>query len=431
MRYLSTRGGGAPASFEEALFRGLAEDGGLYLPERLPALAPSFWADLAGRSTSDVALALLAPYVPEVPAAALRAIVDDALDFELPLRRLEGDLYVLELFHGPTLAFKDVGARVMARLMSFFLARRRRRITVLVATSGDTGGAVAQAFHGVAGTRVAVLYPRGRVSPLQERQLATLGGNVRAFAVAGSFDDCQRLTKEAFADGELRRAMQLTSANSINVGRLLPQAIYYALAVAALGGEAPLFAVPSGNFGNLCAGLIAHRMGLPARGFLAATNANDVVPRYLAGEPYAPRPSLPTLSSAMDVGAPSNFDRILALYGGDRRRLQRDVAGSAHDDDATRRAIAEVYARTGRVLDPHAAVGYLALSPAVARRGGPGVLLATAHPAKFLEVVEPIVGPIPLPSALARWQRLPVNAEPLANDLEALRRALLAWPSSP
>ncbi len=434
--FVSTAGRAPRAGLAEAVRRGLAPDGGLYFPRRLEHLPPAFFAELAGmdlaESASRVAEHLMAG---ELEGGALRRIVREALDFPIPLVALTERLRILELFHGPTLAFKDVGARFLARLLAETSGGARtgeRTLTVLVATSGDTGGAVAQAFFGVAGTRVAVLYPRGQVSPLQERQLATLGGNVRAFAVDGAFDDCQRLVKAAFADRELAGRLDLTSANSINVGRLLPQVFYYVHAagqLAADGVDDPLlFVTPSGNFGNLTAGLIAKRLGLACR-FVAATNVNDAVPEYLETGVYTPRPSRRTISNAMDVGDPSNFVRILHLYGGDLDALRADLSGRRYDDAATRRAIAGVDREHGYLMDPHTAVGVLAARDALAGDlDSVAVVLATAHPAKFREVVEPVVGrEIDLPPRLAERLDHPLLSEPLANDAGELKRRLLDW----
>ena len=443
MRFVSTAGESPATSLADALRLGLALDGGLFVPEELPTLPAAFFAGLPGRSLHETASAaaehlLGADFEPRV----LRSIVADALDFEIPLVRLTGgrhaeDVRILELFHGPTLAFKDVGARFLARLLSHTRedspAAGRRELTILVATSGDTGGAVAQAFFGVEGTRVAVLYPRGKVSALQERQFTTLGGNIRAFAVDGTFDDCQRLVKQAFADHELHRKLGLTSANSINVGRLLPQIFYYLHAAAQLaaedGGREIVFSTPSGNFGNLTAGLMAKRLGLACR-FVAATNVNDVVPEYLATGVYQPRPSRRTISNAMDVGDPSNFARIEHLYEHDVDALRADVRGRWYDDGATRRAIAEVDRDHGYLMDPHTAVGYLALRDVLA--GEPeetvGIVLATAHPAKFRDEVEPVVGrEIELPPQLAERLDEPVLSEELANDVTELKRRLGEW----
>jgi threonine synthase len=431
VRFVSTAGKCPPADLATALLQGLAPDGGLYLPECLPAYPGGFFRRPA-TTMADAGLALLGPFLDEVPADVARRLVADALDFDVPLVELEDGVHVLELFHGPTLAFKDVAARFLARFLAWLARGSERPLTVLVATSGDTGSAVAQAFLGVAGTRVAVLYPRGKVSPLQEKQFTTLGGNVEALAVDGVFDDCQRLVKAAFVDRELQERLFLTSANSINVGRLLPQMVYYVHAVAQLGAGAPspLISVPSGNFGNLTAGLLAKRLGMPAARFVAATNVNDVVPEYLESGVYAPRPSRATISNAMDVGDPSNFARLLALYGGDAAALRRDLRGSRHDDDATRRAIREVYARTGYVLDPHTAVGYLGLKESQAGAGAdrPGIVLATAHPVKFREHVEPLIGrAIEVPERLARCLERESRARPLAAELSELKAFLLDW----
>ncbi len=456
--FLSTAGEAPAATLAEAVRHGLAPDGGLYLPRELPPLPPSFFARLGGmelaESASRVAEHLLGA---DLEPAVLREIVSDTLSFPIPLVRLTDRIRVLELFHGPTLAFKDVGARFLARLMARTRSGERAHsraplrqdpghcgddtLTILVATSGDTGGAVARAFFGVAGTRVAILYPRGKVSPLQERQFTTLGGNVRAFAVDGTFDDCQRLVKEAFVDRELQARLALTSANSINVGRLLPQIFYYFHAAAQLAADERrrplLFSTPSGNFGNLAAGLIAKRLGLACR-FIAATNVNDVVPEYLESGVYSPRPSARTISNAMDVGDPSNFARILHLYAQNLGALRDDLTGRRYDDAATRRAIAEVDSEHGYLMDPHTAVGYLALRDHLAAedstspRSGAGetlgIVLSTAHPAKFGEVVEPVIGrQIELPPQLAERLEEPVLSEPLASDVAELKRRLLDW----
>jgi threonine synthase len=369
---------------------------------------------------------ILQPFVDELAGDALLAILEDALSFPIPLVEVEPGICALELFHGPTLAFKDVGARTMARLMAA-LFQGENPLTILVATSGDTGSAVGHAFHEVPHTRVVILYPRGRISPTQEAQLTMFNGqatNVRAYATAGSFDDCQRLTKTAFADPVLSRRANLTSANSINIGRLLPQMIYYAHAAGQLAARAPfVFSTPSGNFGNLTAGLMAKRMGLPIARFVAATNANDVVPQYLATGRFEPRPSIHTVANAMDVGNPSNFDRLSWLYGGDRDAMCRDVTGSRHGDDEVRATIRKVYDERGYLLDPHSAIAYLGLKSQVVSgvsRTSPGVFLATAHPAKFAEIVEPIIGraiekPRPLVDALATPRTiLDVDATPEA-----------------
>jgi threonine synthase len=430
MRYLSTRKAAPAVRFTKALVEGLAPDGGLYMPERLEPLPTELLANLAGTGLAAIAAAVGRTYFDDLPESDLAAILADALSFDTPLVRLGDGTLVLELFHGPTLAFKDVGARTMARLMAAARAEGEGPLTVLVATSGDTGSAVAHAFWRVPQTRVVVLYPAGRVSALQERQFTTLGQNVHPLAVRGSFDDCQRLAKEAFGDRDLKARTRLTSANSINIGRLLPQMFYYFRAVAQLAPGVPpaLFSTPSGNFGNLTAGLMAERLGLPCAGFVAATNVNDVVPEYLATGRFSPRPSVPTLSNAMDVGHPSNFDRILWLFGADRDALRQHVQGSRHDDAETIAAIRGVYHDTGYVLDPHTAVGFLGLRRGLAAARGPvsGIVLATAHPAKFREHVEAAIGEaIPLPERLLRCLNAPTHEIPMEPTLEALRAYLV------
>jgi threonine synthase len=421
MRFVATRGG-EPASFTTALFEGLAPDGGLYLPETIEPWSADELARLPRRTLTEIGLRAMRPFTRgAVDPATLEAVVVDALNFPIPLVEVEPNVFALELFHGPTLAFKDVGARVMARLMAS-LHRGDDPLTVLVATSGDTGSAVAHAFHRVPNTRVVILYPDGRVSPTQEAQLTMFNGergNVRAYAVAGSFDDCHRLTREVFGDADLRRRMRLTSANSVNIGRLLPQSIYYFHAVAQLHGlagqggasSAPtdiVFSTPSGNFGNLTAGLLAKRAGLPIERFVAATNINDVVPAYLETGRYAPRPSVTTLSNAMDVGHPSNFERMRWLYGGDLEAMRCDIIGCRFTDDDVRETIKHVYEERGYLLDPHGAIAYRGLK---ALDGPGGIFLATAHPAKFAEIVEPIIGraiekPAPLAQALSQPQHI-------------------------
>jgi threonine synthase len=422
---ISTRGG-APVAFRQALLAGLAPDGGLYVPETLPALDEQQWAGLRGASMADIGAAMLGPLLrDEIAAGDLQALLGDALTFPVPVVRLDEQLAVVELFHGPTFAFKDVGARVLARLMSHFHDVGQPPLTVLVATSGDTGGAVAQAFHGVPRTRVVVLYPHGQVSAVQEAQFTTLGGNVTAVAVQGTFDDCQRLAKQAFADPALRERAHLTSANSISLGRLLPQMIYYAHAVLQLeSGARPVITVPSGNFGNLAAGLMAQRMGASIARFVAATTVNDTVPRYLASGRVEPRPSVSTLANAMDVGDPSNLERIRWMFGNDVDAIRAVVSASVHTDNDVRRGIRELDARYGYVADPHTAIAYLgaAEDPGPPGDGAPGRLfLSTAHPAKFGDVVEPIIGrPVPIPAPLAEAMRRPRQVTRIEPRLAAL-----------
>ncbi|HTM05242.1 MAG TPA: threonine synthase [Vicinamibacterales bacterium] len=416
MQWISCRGQSPPVSFVDALFAGTAPDGGLYVPERIEPLSPGLLGRLCHASLVEMATVVGSHlFQGEISEATFGALVADALNFDVPLVQVTDRIWALELFHGPTLAFKDIGARVQARLLYHFTDGTP--LTILVATSGDTGSAVAQAFYGLPDTRVVVLYPEGQVSDLQEAQMASLGGNIRAVAIQGTFDDCQRLVKTAFADDDLRKHVWLTPANSINVGRLLPQVFYYfqllklaghvvaANLQAGLGptGQGPIISVPSGNFGNLTAGLIAKRIGLPVRRFVAATNLNDTVPKYLQSGDYRPQPSVRTIANAMDVGTPSNFERIQWLYGHDFEAIRRDIGGAVFDDATVRTEIADVERKHGYLLDPHGAIGWLALKQAMAQApaDASGVFLATAHPAKFREVVEPVIGrPVPLPPAL-------------------------------
>lgn len=445
-------------TFQEALFLGQAPDGGLFVPADLVPLASDQLRAMAGKSFAERSFVVARHFLgDEIDEDVLRQVVHDALDFPVPLRPLEPGVHMLELFHGPTCAFKDVGARFMARMMSALRPDADAPLTVLAATSGDTGGAVAHAFHGLPGVRVVVLYPLGRVSPRQEAQFATLGGNVAAVAVRGAFDDCQRLAREAFNDRALCAAHGLTSANSINIGRLLPQVFYYVHAWAELtAGEAMaerelVVSVPSGNFGNLTAAVTARTLGVPISRLVAATNANSVVPDYLTTGGYRPRPSVSTLSNAMDVGDPSNFRRISHAFRGDLAAIRAVLAGSAWTDDQTRECIRELWRERQVVLCPHTAVGLLGLRQELARReavkggavladepgfsrarpkrskplGAEGIVLGTAHPAKFAEVVEPLTGqPIPVPAGLSQAMELPrrsVIAEPkLAALIEIL-----------
>jgi threonine synthase len=417
--FVSTRGSG-PVSFTEALMAGLSPDGGLYVPESIGGVgAPGAEAGTFAAVAGWVARAMLGDGVAE---DVLAAVVKEALDFPVPLVEIEDGVHVLELFHGPTLAFKDVGARFMARAM-VRLAPAAALRTVLVATSGDTGGAVASAFHGLDGYRVVALFPLAGVSELQRRQMTTLGGNVVAVGVRGSFDDCQRLTKLALADPGARDELGLTSANSVNVARLIPQSFYYVAAALALGWRArPVtFVVPAGNLGNLCAGLLAKRAGMPAARFVAATNANDAFPEYLRTRRFSARTSVRTLSTAMDVGDPSNLERIRWLYRARPEALFTDVLGARRSDDETLSTIAEVHGRTGYVLDPHTAVAYGAWHEHARAGEGPGVVLATAHPAKFPDVVEAATGErLPPPEPLARVLDAPERYRTIEPDVAAL-----------
>lgn len=445
MRLISTRGGrgGRTWSFREALFLGQAPDGGLFVPVSLPRLPSSQLDAMRGRSFAARAYALAVHLLgDEVPEASLARATQRAFDFPIPLVSADPQAstrprtHVLELFHGPTHAFKDVGARFMAQMMTVLRPGETNRTTILAATSGDTGGAVAQAFFGVPGTHVVVLYPKGRVSPAQEAQFCTLGGNVTAVAVEGAFDDCQRLARQAFGDQAMCAEAGLTSANSINVARLLPQMFYYAHAWAELADagheDDMVFSVPSGNFGNLAAGLMARAAGIPIAGFVAATNANRVVPDYLASGTYEPRPAKSTISTAMDVGDPSNFARILHAFDGDLGALRKVVAGSSWTDDETRECIRQEWRDRRTVLDPHTAVGLLGLRRELAGRAqAAGVALATAHPAKFAEVVEPLTGrSVAMPEAMERLLDLPRRSVTAPPRLDALRDILATIPNA-
>jgi len=402
MKWISTRGGSPPITFIDALFAGTAPDGGLYMPERLDPLPAGTVDRLRGADIVEIGTTIGVHILKdEITRQALEPLIREALDFPVPVVKVTDRISVLELFHGPTMAFKDVGARVQARLLHHFTDGTP--LTILVATSGDTGSAVAQAFHRVPDSRVVVLYPEGQVSDVQEAQMASLGDNITALAVRGTFDDCQRLVKQAFADDDLRSHVWLTPANSINLGRLLPQVFYYFLLAGVDGGQGPVVSVPSGNFGNLTAGLIAKRIGLPIAQFVAATNVNDAVPEYLESGVYEPRPSIATVANAMDVGAPSNFERVQSLYNSDLMALRQDIVGFAYEDTQVIAEIGHVYREHGYLLDPHSAIAWLALQDRlVDQPDACGVLLATAHPAKFREVVEPAIGrSIELPRALA------------------------------
>ncbi len=393
MNYFSLNDKSQNSNFENAVLKGLAPDRGLYFPQEINKLPPSFFENFKSKSKYEIAFEVIKGYVgDEIPEAELKQIIATTLDFEFPMVELTEDTSVLELFHGPTLAFKDVGARFMAGCLGYFIKRDNLgKITVLVATSGDTGGAVANGFFDVEGIEVVILYPKGKVSLIQEKQLTTLGRNITALEVDGVFDDCQEMVKLAFLDEEIQEKRRLTSANSINVARWLPQMFYYFLAYQQLmeKDKKLVFSVPSGNFGNICAGLLAREMGLPIDQFIAANNVNNVVERFLQTEKFEPRSSIQTLSNAMDVGNPSNFVRILELFQNKFGNLREVLSGYSFDDTATSEAIAEMFKKTGYVMDPHGAVGYLGLKSFLKENNGfHGTFLETAHPVKFLDTVE-------------------------------------------
>lgn len=429
MKYYSTNHTAPEVALGEAVVRGLAPDRGLYMPERIEKLPRSFYEGIASMSFHEIACRVAEAFFGEdIERETLRKIVCDTLNFETPVVRVEPGIYSLELFHGPTLAFKDVGARFMARMLSHFIGGDSGRVTVLVATSGDTGSAVANGFLGVEGIDVVVLYPKGKVSEIQEKQFTTLGKNITALEIDGTFDDCQRLVKSAFLDRELNERFRLTSANSINVARFLPQAFYYFNAYAQLrrAGENGdiVISVPSGNFGNITAGLFAKRMGLPVKRFIAANNSNDIFLQYLITGVYTPRPSVATLANAMDVGDPSNFVRVLDLYGKSIDAIRADISGARYGDDRIRTILADTLKRTGYLLDPHGACGYQALKEGLAP-GETGVFLETAHPAKFKDTVEPIVGqPVPVPQRLAEFMKGRKLSVELPSDFDTFKQFL-------
>lgn len=428
MRFISTGSSRHATSLEEAITHGLAPDGGVYLPETVGRLSAPFLTSLSTLSRQEICEEMAYTFLGgTLEKEVIRSLVEESVNFGAPLVELSPTLYALELFHGPTLAFKDFGARFMAALTMYLRRNTTRKLTILVATSGDTGGAVGQGFYGREGVQVVILYPSGCISELQEKQLTTMGGNVMALEVAGSFDDCQRLAKTAFADKELGDRIDLTSANSINLGRLIPQSFYYALGVQQLGlspSEEVTFSVPSGNFGSLTGGIFARRMGIPIKRFIAATNANDVVPEYLKSGVYTPRPSVRTLSNAMDVGTPNNFARILSLHGGDIERVREEICGTSATDIETSEAIREVFTKYNYVVDPHGAVAYLGAKRE--GRGEPVIFLHPAHPAKFADTVRQVVGEaLVVPEVVKETLQKEKRAVPLDNSYDRLRELLL------
>ena len=424
--YYSTNGQAPRADLRKAVVKGLAEDRGLYMPERISRLPEGFFRSMNARSFVENSIAVAEAFFGEdIPSAELQRIVSETLSFDCPVVEVEPGIYALELFHGPTLAFKDVGARFMARMLRHF-TDGAGEINVLVATSGDTGSAVANGFLGVEGIRVFVLYPKGKVSPIQECQFTTLGRNITALEVDGTFDDCQALVKAAFMDAELNSSMQLTSATSINVARFLPQAFYYFWAYAQLGGT-PVCCVPSGNFGNICAALFGKRMGLPIKRFIAANNANSVFYEFLQTGEYRPRPSIQTIANAMDVGDPSNFARIWDLYGHSPEAIRADISGATYSDEQIAETIRDCYARTGYLLDPHGACGYRALKESL-QPGETGFFCETAHPAKFKDTVERIIGaPVAIPDRLAAFMKGTKQAVALPKDFCSFKEFLLTF----
>ena len=430
MKYYSTNHQAPLASLGEAVVRGLATDRGLYMPERINPLPQEFFDGIADMTFQEIAYRVADAFFGEdIPAEDLRHIVYDTLAFDAPVVHVDGNIHSLELYHGPTLAFKDVGARFMARLLGYFTKNEEKKVNVLVATSGDTGSAVANGFLGVEGIHVYVLYPKGKVSTIQECQFTTLGQNITALEVDGVFDDCQRLVKSAFMDAQLNAHMRLTSANSINVARFLPQAFYYFYAYAQMKrqGKADglVICVPSGNFGNLCAGLFAHRMGLPVKRFIAANNRNDIFYQYLQTGEYRPRPSVQTIANAMDVGDPSNFARILDLYAHSHEAISNLISGATYTDGQIADTVATTYSRTGYLLDPHGACGYRALAEML-QPGEQGIFLETAHPAKFRDTVEAIIkAEVAIPEKLQAFMRGTKQSVPMTADFADFKAYLM------
>jgi threonine synthase len=396
MQYFSTNNNSPKVNFKEATINGQAPDKGLYFPENIPVLDNDFIDNINQYSNEEIAFNVIQPYIGDViPKDELERIVAETINFDFPLVKVEDNIFSLELFHGPTLAFKDVGARFMSRCLGYFVKGNNKKITVLVATSGDTGGAVANGFYDVDGVDVVILYPSGKVSSVQELQLTTLGKNIKALEIDGTFDDCQKIVKQAFADEELNQKLFLTSANSINVARWLPQQFYYFFAYKQWEdkNKPPVISVPSGNFGNICAGLLAHRSGLPVSHFIAACKENNVVTEYLETGSYVPKKSVATLSNAMDVGNPSNFVRILELFDQEFQSLKNVMSSFSFSDEETKNIFKEVYLNNNYLLDPHGAVGYAALKKYLDQNPNhKGMFLETAHPVKFYDVVEPVIG---------------------------------------
>jgi threonine synthase len=431
MKYYSTNLKAPDATLEEAVVKGLASDKGLYMPYRIKPLPKEFYETIEQLSFQEIAYRVADAFFGEdVPADTLKQIVYDTLSFDVPAVPVTDRIYSLELFHGPTLAFKDVGGRFMARLLGYFIRREgQKQVNVLVATSGDTGSAVANGFLGVEGIHVYVLYPKGKVSEIQEKQFTTLCQNITAIEVDGTFDDCQALVKNAFMDEELNAHMKLTSANSINVARFLPQAFYYFYAYAQLkkAGKADrlVVSVPSGNFGNITAGLFGKCMGLPIRRFIAANNRNDIFYQYLQTGQYRPRPSVATIANAMDVGNPSNFARILALYDNSHSGIAAEVSGATYTDEQIRQTVKQCYEETGYLLDPHGACGYRALTEGL-KEGETGLFLETAHPAKFLDTVQGIIGaPVEIPAKLQAFMKGIKQTVAMSKDFPAFKQYLL------
>ncbi len=430
MLYFSTNHNSPIVDFKEATINGQAQDKGLYFPQSIPMLSKELVQNMDRYSNEAIAYEVIKPYVGDtIPAPRLQEIVEETINFSIPLVPVSNAIFSLELFHGPTLAFKDVGARFMSRCLGYFVKDQPKKVTVLVATSGDTGGAVASGFYDVPNVDVIILYPSGKVSTVQEKQLTTLGKNIHALEVNGSFDDCQQMVKDVFANAADFPNLFLTSANSINVARWLPQQVYYFFAYKqwADKNNPPVIAVPSGNFGNICAGILANASGLPVQHFIAACNANDTIPEFLKTGNYPSKKSVATISNAMDVANPSNFVRILEIFNQEMGTLKNLVSAKSVSDDDTKATLKEVYQKFNYLLDPHGAVGYYALKEYLQQHPSQkGIVVETAHPVKFFDVVEPIIGqPVPIPQSIAKQLKLDKKSTLLENNSEALRAYLL------
>ncbi len=431
MQYYSTNKQSPKVDFKQATINGQAPDKGLYFPEQIPMRPKEFFENITSYSNEEIAYQVIKPYVGDaIPEEELRKIVRETINFDIPLVKVTDAIFSLELYHGPTLAFKDIGARFMSRCLGYFVKGLDKKVTVLVATSGDTGGAVANGFYDVDGVEVVILYPSGKVSSVQEKQLTTLGKNIHALEVSGTFDDCQQMVKQVFTDETLNKKLFLTSANSINVARWLPQQFYYFFAYKqwTQKNSPPVIAVPSGNFGNICAGILAHVSGLPVKHFIAACNANDVVPAFMETEKYEPKKAVATISNAMDVGNPSNFIRILEIFHHQFANLQNVLSSCSITDAATKDTMQKVYQEEGYLLDPHGAVGYLALQQYLQKHPAEkGIVLETAHPVKFYDVVEPVIGEaVTIPASVQNQLLLEKKSTKIIARADLLKAFLLS-----
>ncbi len=428
MKFFSTKGKNQLVSFKEAVIKSLPEDNGLYFPERIPSLGADFFKNLKSLTLPEIGKEVMTPFCSEdIPSSKLSEIMEDVLSFPTPLKEVEENIHTLELFHGPTYAFKDVGARFLARSLGYFNESNNKEVTILVATSGDTGGAVAAGFYKVPGVKVIILYPSGKVSDLQEKQLTTLGENITALEVKGDFDDCQALVKQAFLDKEINAKIALSSANSINIARWIPQSIYYYEAMKQLeDGAKATFAVPSGNYGNITAGMLAKKMGLPIHRFIAASNANDVVPRYIKNGTYEIRPTVATYANAMDVSNPSNYPRMMELYNQSWDGIKADITGYSLDDEHTLKTMAACDQKTGYMLDPHGAIGYQALLDDL-KEDEQGIFLETAHPCKFIDTVEQALNrPVALPDFVDDLMTRQKSAASMDKSFDSFKAYLMA-----